>query len=198
MRNLILVLIIVLTGTVLADVGPNGGYYGSYGGGGSFVRYYFYDLADVSDSFGGNFLVIGGRGYGAINDWLRIGGCGGGSIAVLGEVDDENNETGIGFGGLTVEPYLMLTDWLVVSLPVLLGGGGYGFRHLVEEYPGNEYRFELYESGFWLIDPCIEIMFKPVPFLGVCLQGGYSLLLNDSEEFKSSAYAGLALYFGMP
>ncbi len=181
-----------------ADVGPDGGYSGSYAGGGPFVRYYFYDLADISPSFGGNFLVLGGRGFGAVNDWLRLGGCGGGSVTVLGETDEANNDSGVGFGGLTVEPYLALSDWLTVSMPVLLGGGGYNFRRLVESYPDHEYRYELYESGFWLVDPCIEVMLKPNPFIGIGLQGGYSLFLNDNDVFEGSAYVGLAVYIGMP
>ncbi|OGD79357.1 MAG: hypothetical protein A2Y64_04270 [Candidatus Coatesbacteria bacterium RBG_13_66_14] len=97
-----------------------------------------------------------------------------------------------------MEPYFALTDWLTVSLPILLGGGGYGFRHLVEEYPDHEYRYEIYESGFWLVDPCVEVMLKPNPFMGIGLQGGYSLLLKRDEVFESSAYVGLAVYFGMP
>jgi hypothetical protein len=198
MRRIALILLVLTIGPALADVAPNGGYYGSYAGGGFFVRYYFYDLADVSENFGGNFFVLGGRGYGAVNDWLRLGGCGGGSIAVLDEVNEAENESGVGFGGLTVEPYLLINDWLSVSLPVLLGAGGYEFRHLVEDYPGHEYRFELYESGFWLVDPCLEVMLKPNYFMGVGLQGGYSLLLQQGEVFESSAYVGFALYFGMP
>ena len=194
----IAVILPLVFGIASADVGPDGGYSGSYAGGGPFVRYYVYDLADVSSSFGGHFLVLGGRGYGAVNDWLRLGGCGGGSVSVLGEADEANNDSGLGFGGFTVEPYFALTDWLTVSLPILVGGGGYEFRHLVEEYPDHEYRYELYESAFWLVDPCIEVMLKPNPFMGVGLQGGYSLFLNNDEVFESSAYVGLAVYFGMP
>jgi len=194
----IAVFLTLVVGIAAADVGPDGIYSGSYAGGGPFVRYYFYDLADVSSSFGGRFLVLGGRGFGAVNGWLRVGGCGGGSVAVLGEVDEENNNSGFGFGGITVEPFLAPADWIVISVPILLGGGGYGFRHLVEEYPDHEYRYEMYESGFWLLDPCVEVLIKPNPFMGVGLQGGYSLFLNGDEVFDGSAFVGLGIYFGMP
>jgi hypothetical protein len=194
----IAVVLTLAVGVASANVGPDSGYFGSYAGGGPFVRYYISDLADVSSSFGGNFLVLGGRGFGSVNGWLRVGGCGGGSVSVLGETDEADNDSGFGFGGLVVEPYLTLTDWLIVSMPILLGGGGYEFRHLVESYPDHEYRYELYESAFWLVDPCIEVMLKPNPFIGVGLQGGYSLFLDDDDAFEGGAYVGLAVYVGMP
>jgi hypothetical protein len=203
----LLVVLLVVTGS--ADVAEaDAGYtdYGSYGGGGPNFRYMFFDNAAVSDSFSGNFLVLGGRGYAAITDWLRLGGGGFGSLTVVGDDDDngagdtdyDELTMGVGYGGFIVEPFLELASGLNVSLPILIGGGGYEFQYLAEELDDHEYRAEIYQGGFFALEPGLEITWKPIPYVGFALQGGYLLLLHDGEVFEGSGYAGVALYFGMP
>ncbi len=197
-------LIAVFVNAAHGDVGSMD--YGSYGGGGPSFRYMFFDNAEVSDSFSGNFLVLGGRGYAALNDWLRLGGGGYGSFAVTGAEDDGEDSDegvdeltmGVGYGGFIVEPYFTLADSLNISLPILIGGGGYEFQYLAEELGDHEYRAEIYQDGFFALEPAVEITWKPIPFIGFALQGGYLMLLHDGEVFEGSGFVGAALYFGMP
>ncbi len=191
------VLLLALILTVSAQTNERSDDSGGGGGGGPLIRYYFYDNSQVDSDFGGSFLVIGGRGYGAVNGWLRIGGGGASSLTVLGAPDDENVSMSISFGGLILEPYFDLTDQLTVSLPLLVGGGSYEFQHIVSREGDDFFTVELYEAGFFCLEPGIELTWTPLDWFGLGLQGGYIWAMDEKDHFNGSGYIGLMLFFGI-
>lgn len=176
---------------------------GHHCGGGPFLRYYFFDTSEVSDSLGGSFLVAGGCGWGLMgNDWLRMGGIGGFSVTDLGGPDDENIDQGFGFGGIIVGTYFELGESFALSIPITLGFGSYEFRNLEEELGSDRYTVELYEGSYFALEPGIELLIKLSKKFAISVQGGYQLPFGESLggdlEFTGGPYLGLGFYFANP
>jgi hypothetical protein len=196
MRYLTVLLCLLLAGCALANplpVEPAE----SLVGGGPMTRYYFYDLGQVSGSFSGNFVMIGGRGYTTVNDWLRFGGGGVSSMLAIGGPDDESIDQSMRIVGAILEPYFTISDELTVSLPVLLGGGGYEFERIIDEQGGGNYQVELYQSGFLCVDPSFDVAWKLSPGFHIGLSGGYTFFFHSEERLTSSGYLGLRVFFGI-
>jgi len=192
MRFLMFILTLPL---VLAAAGDDGS--GIGGGGGPFVRYYLHDNRDVDPDFGGGFLVVGGRGYGAVTEWLRVGGGGAASLTVLGGPEDGNVSQNLSYGGLILEPFLDLNDELSISLPILIGGGSYEFQRIIEEAGNDRYSVELYEAGFFCLETGVEITWTPLGWFGLGFHGGYVWIFCEEDRFTGSGFAGLMLFFGL-
>jgi hypothetical protein len=167
------------------------------GGGGPFIRYYLHDNSDVDPDFGGSFLVVGGRGYGAVTGWLRVGGGGAASLAVPGAPENGDVSQSFSFGGLILEPFFNLTDGASVSLPILVGGGSYEFQRVITREADGLYAVELYEAGFFCLEPGVEVTWTPLDWFGLGLQGGFIWIMDEKDRFTGSAFAGLMLFFGI-
>ncbi|MCD4734307.1 hypothetical protein K8R78_08750 [bacterium] len=160
-------------------------------------RYYFYDNADVDDSFSGNFAVQALYASFNLNHWLRVAGGFGVSHGAIGSDDNDDITQKFYFIGMALEPYVELSDSLTLSLPVLIGSGEYEFENLYQDNGGKDYRGEIYQSSFFCIDPHLDLMWKLNGITGLGIQAGYSFFIHKEDEFKGSPYVGIGLYFGI-
>ncbi|MCD4733698.1 hypothetical protein K8R78_05615 [bacterium] len=197
MRYLTILLSLLVIAAALASPLPTEPVGDSLVGGGPMTRYYFYDLGRVSDSFSGNFIMIGGRGYTTVNDWLRFGGGGVSSMLSIGGPDDESIDQSMRIVGAILEPYLTISDELTISLPILLGGGGYEFERILDEQGSGNHQVELYQSGFLCVDPFLDIAWKLSHDFHIGLSGGYTFFFHEEDKLTSSGYVGLRVFFGI-
>jgi len=206
MRYLTILLNLLLAGCILANPLPSGPLpidptptepAESLVGGGPMTRYYFYDIGQVSDSFSGNFVMIGGRGYTTVNEWLRFGGGGVSSMLSIDGPTDESIDQSMRIVGAIVEPYYAISDQLTISLPILLGLGSYEFERIVSEQGNGEDQVELYQSDFLCVDPSVDLVWKPSHDFHIGLSGGYTFFFHEAEKLTGSGYVGLRVFFGI-
>jgi len=162
-----------------------------------YLRYYSYDNGDVDDSFGGNFLAQAVFASLDLNTWLRLGGGFAVSDWAVGAEENADVSQFFYFSGITIEPYIPLSEQFIISMPILLGAGQYEFENLYQDNGNKDYQAEIYQSNFFCIDTHLELMWEFDPFTGLGIEAGYSFFIHKEKEFTGSPYVGLGIYFGI-
>ncbi|MCD4733608.1 hypothetical protein K8R78_05165 [bacterium] len=162
-----------------------------------YLRYYSYDNGDVDESFGGNFLAQAVFASLDLNSWLRLGGGFAASDWAIGAEENPDISQFFYFCGLTVEPYIPLSEQFILSMPILVGTGQYEFENLHQSNGSREYQAEIYQSSFFCIDTHLELMWEFDTFTGLGIEAGYSFFIHKEKEFTGSPYVGLGIYFGI-
>ncbi|MBD3372626.1 MAG: hypothetical protein GF403_07930 [Candidatus Coatesbacteria bacterium] len=194
MRRTLLILLGVLAAATLAQSCPG---VETTAGDGFFLRLSTFDPAELNPEFSGVLMGVGNRGFGTINDWLRIGG-GGVTYFLVGNDSDEV-DVSFTYGGFILEPYLRLNEHLALSFPVMTGGGGYSFELTLEDEGDNRYYVERYSGTYFLVEPVVELTYQPTACLGFNIHGGYSLSFGEEDYYPGAFFAGVGVYyFGLP
>lgn len=175
----------------------------SHGGYGALlINYSQFDDKDV--------VLVGARGGWIINHGIAIGLGGYGfanqikyyDMEIGGQTYDDYFLSG-GYGGLLIEPILLPSNPIHVSLPVLIGAGGAAYVNN-GWYDYNEDSWEYYtidSSPFFVIEPGIEVEFNVVKFMRIGLGAYYRYtsglnLVNTDEHIMDGFSGGLSLKFG--
>jgi len=162
-----------------------------------YLRYYSYDNGDVDESFGGNFLAQAVFASLDLNTWLRLGGGFAASDWAIGAEENADISQFFYFSGLTIEPYIPLSEQFILSMPILVGAGQYEFENLHQSNGSREYQAEIYQSSFFCVDTHLELMWEFDPFTGLGIEAGYTFFIHKEKEFTGSPYVGLGIYFGI-
>ncbi len=182
-----------------------------FGLGGSTLGLFFPDLAGVDaflidkglGGFGDAMLFTGGRGRGGALHGLSLGGIGWGGEAKR-VAEDRYAELAIGFGGLELGGVVGGDERSLLTLGVVLGGGGTSFA-LIEDtsaFGGNDDPFRpcgivpepaiLSRHGaFAAVEPFVSFQVQPLHYLGFELHLGYLVPLL-TFEWGDAELAGIS------
>ncbi len=175
------------------------------GGAGGFTPFVlFWNVKNVNESMStlGNFpqfkdqpmFLFGGQGYGYIMfiQNLRIGGIGAGgsqSSSIIGlDGFRRDADIDIGFGGVTVEYSIPITERLDIVPGIMLGGGGIGLKLRRDEYgikdwnnliteigsSGNVKNFRrTFDGSFFIYQPTLNFEYAVLRWIGLRLGVSY-------------------------
>lgn len=153
-------------------------------------------------------ILIGTRGAWIISHGFALGFSGSGFIndyswnpAIAG---GRNVNLSGGYGGLLMEPILLPKFPVHLSIPVLIGAGGIAYTSTFNPLPYENSDFELFvedATGYFVVEPGIELEFNVVRFFRLALGGYYrytsSINLYDTPEDVLNGWsAGISLKFG--
>lgn len=158
-----------------------------------------------------NAASLGGRGAWIIGHWFAIGIGGTGFISDINYNSAEDQYTNLtgGYGGLIVEPIIIPTFPVHISLPVLVGAGGIAYvtSHGISDY----YEPPTYvddATSFFIVEPGAELELNFLKHVrlafGISYRFTNEIILYDIEGDNplNSAYplngwtASVALKFG--
>ncbi len=181
---------------------------GFQGGGGGFILGYMQaNLDEINNQilsmgipkFDDGFFLYGGRGFGFVNDHIRIGGMGmGGRMITSGFVPGNGSNTpdlakevefSMGYGGVTLEYVYDAPYGIQVFTGGLIGWGGLSVRIAQYEsalnwngiwdnygvnYTGDSYDLSIMlDNCLFILNPWIGAFYNILPWMGVSGQVGY-------------------------
>lgn len=184
------------------------------GGAGGFTTHVlFWNVSDINGSFNGDnvpkmqdkpLMLFGGQGYGYIMflENLRIGGMGAGGGVTSSKVIQNTRydlETKVGFGGVTVEYVLPLSERFDIVAGGLVGWGGMNVKmrrdtwgiktwdSLVDSWAVNgtslvdNFSYNL-EGSFFIYQPAVNFEYAILRWLGVRLGVSYLGMTSPSWQ----------------
>lgn len=156
-------------------------------------------------------VFIGVKGGWLINHRLTIGVAGSGLVSSIRNAaydeylasdsiyTDGSSKFRTGYGGLLIEPVLFYRSPVHISLPILIGAGGvsYSVRH---DYDSNEDEWQFRPrkyfnntSGYFVLEPGIELELNVIPLLRVSLGASYRYTSDlDLEATPDDALHGFS------
>jgi len=185
-----------------------------YGGGGYTPIWIAADFSDVNtvlQNLGflqgidkNGFLVHGGAGEGYIGKNWFLGGMGAGRSASFSTVDPDSTQLTrrldfqIGLGGVTLRKRFALTEKIIGSLGLMVGGGGmeitvarYGgalnWNSLDTDIFGGKSNVVLIKRNYLLVQPSLTALIRLNSWLGLRLEAGYLY----GYSFRKGWYAQL-------
>ena len=108
----------------------------------------------VTSINGENAVMVGGRGGWIINHTFVLGGGGYGLVTeVKAKTPDAPRQfMEMGYGGLEIEYITASNDLLHLSLGLLVGGGGVGYKY----GDNNDYMGSHDKKSFFILEPCVN------------------------------------------
>lgn len=111
-------------------------------------------ILKVTNINGENAVMVGGRGGWIINHTFVLGGAGYGLVtdvkAKVGESIHQYIE--MGYGGLDIEYIASSNDLLHLSMELLVGGGGIGYKHEDNEDFDSSHK----KNSFFVLEPSVN------------------------------------------
>jgi len=107
----------------------------------------------VTNINGENAVMVGGRGGWIINHSFVLGGAGYGLVTdVKARVGESIHQyTEMGYGGLEIEYIASSNDLLHLSMGLLVGGGGIGYKHEDNENFDSSHK----KNSFFVLEPSV-------------------------------------------
>jgi hypothetical protein len=142
----------------------------------------------------GHGFALGMGGYGFLNDYsFNPNIAGGRNVNLAG-----------GYGGLLIEPIVLPRFPVHLSVPILIGAGGIAYTSTWNPYPYDYEDFDLFvedATGFFVVEPGVEIEFNVVRFFRLAVGGYYRFtsriqLYDTPEDVMNGWSVGLTLKFG--
>ncbi len=139
-------------------------------------------------------FALGFAGYGFINDYsFNPSLAGGRNVNLAG-----------GYGGLLMEPIIFAKFPVHLSIPILVGAGGIAYTSTFNPYPYDYEDFDLFvedATGYFLIEPGIELEINVVRFFRLAIGGYYRFtsniqLYDTPQDVLNGWSAGVTLKFG--
>lgn len=128
---------------------------------------------------GENVIMLGGRAGWLIDHHVTIGLAGKGFVSSIFIEDiPETDENGLylsgGYGGFFVEPIIAPSYPIHISIPILIGGGGFVLNDHTWHYYNNYDYYEPYDwDSFFVFEPGVEIELNVVKFFRVAVGASY-------------------------
>ena len=128
----------------------------------------------------GEGLFVGGKGAFIFNRSFSFGGFGG---TVIGNIEREDYNLGMGFGGIYGENIFFVSSPVHVSIATYIGLGGFGGKKNDED--------KIYNFGVTL-EPELNIEINLTYFLILAVGGSYQFVFTQFEKIlKSDDFNGL-------
>jgi hypothetical protein len=192
MKKLVLLLVIVFTFSALAQEATLiNGEIESGGFGGPVIK--------VTNINGENTVLVGGRGGWIVNHSFVLGGGGYGLVTdVKAKVTDSIHQyIEMGYGGLELEYITSSNDLLHLSIGLLVGGGGIGYKY--EDNNGLSTSHN--KNSFFVLEPCIDANLNVTHFFRIAAGVSYRYVSGLKSAVSTNAdlsgpSANLTLKFG--
>lgn len=132
-------------------------------------------------------LLVGIRGGWIIDHVLTIGIAGYGLVTEVnnaaydeylieqGRIEDGTSRFQTGYGGLLIEPIIAYSSPIHVSLPIIIGAGGYGYtrQHVFHEWDNESHSYIEDAHAFFVLESGIDLEFNIIPILRLGLGVSY-------------------------
>lgn len=204
MKKLIALLFVLCAATPAFAEESNlaGGEMTAHGGYGAFG-------SRMSTIHGERAFFLGGRGGWIINHRLVLGGAGYGLVNEIGRVtapDGTERHLGMGYGGPMLGLILASDRLIHLTLDVVVGAGGAAWERFDDD--GDDWEDQLddddeddYGSAFFVVEPSINLELNVAPFLRVSAGVGYRYVKGldmpcvKEDDLRGRTF-GVALKFG--
>jgi hypothetical protein len=192
MKKLVVLLIVLFTFSAFAQESTliNGDIESS-GFGGPVIK--------VTNLNGENAVMVGGRGGWIINHSFVLGGAGYGLVSdIKAKITDPVRQyIEMGYGGLDIEYIASSNDLLHLSIGLLVGGGGVGYK-----MDNNDLLVETYKkNSFFVLEPSVYANLNVTHFFRIAAGVSYRSVSGLSSVVSTNAdlsgpSANLVLKFG--
>jgi len=192
MKKLVVLLIVLFTFSAFAQESTLiSGDIESSGFGGPVIK--------VTNLNGENAVMVGGRGGWIINHSFVLGGAGYGLVSdIKAKITDPVRQyIEMGYGGLDIEYIASSNDLLHLSIGLLVGGGGIGYK-----MDNNDLLMETYKkNSFFVLEPSVYANLNVTHFFRVAAGVSYRSVSGLSSVVSTNAdlsgpSANLVLKFG--
>jgi hypothetical protein len=192
MKKLVLLLVIVFTFSALAQEATLiNGEIESGGFGGPVIK--------VTNINGENTVLVGGRGGWIVNHSFVLGGGGYGLVTdVKAKITDSIHQyIELGYGGLELEYVTSSNDLLHLSMGLLVGGGGIGYKY--EDNNGLSSSHN--KNSFFVLEPSVNANLNVTHFFRIAAGVSYRYVSGLKSAVSTNAdlsgpSANLTLKFG--
>jgi len=178
-----------------------------YGGGGWIPVWFvddneFADLNHILDNYGfqgldeSGILLHGGGGKGNVGKGWFLGGMGAGYTTIDGDDVTRRMLFSTGYGGVTLDKRLAITNKMVTSFGFMLGWGGhnlqisqtdgsYDWSSLNEDMDSSANNAIELDKNYILFQPKVMLMYRILDWLGIRAEGGYMLSHSFSNGWNA-------------
>jgi hypothetical protein len=178
MKKLVFLLVVVLTVSSFAQESTLiSGDIESGGFGGPVVK--------VTTINGENAVMVGGRGGWIINHTFVLGGGGYGLVTdVKAKVTDPNHQyIEMGYGGVDIEYIASSNDLLHLSIGLLVGGGGIGYKHENMDVFDNSQN----KNSFFVLEPSVYANLNVTHFFRIAAGASYRSVSGLKSDLCTNA-----------
>jgi hypothetical protein len=142
-------------------------------------------MLKVTSLNGENALMIGGRGGWIINHAFVLGGGGYGLVTrVKAKVTDSTHQyMDMGYGGMDIEYIASSDDLLHLSMGLLVGGGGVGYRNESDNSFNNHRNMD----SFFVLEPSVHANLNVTPFFRIAAGVSYRYVTGLTSSISTSA-----------
>ena len=139
----------------------------------------------VTNINGENAVIAGGRGGWIINHSFVLGGGGYGLVTdVNAKVKDLNHQyVEMGYGGLEIEYIASSDDIIHLSIGLLVGGGGIGYKHEDNEVFNTSHN----TKSFFVIEPSADANLNVTRFFRIAAGASFRYVSGLKSVISTSA-----------
>jgi hypothetical protein len=134
---------------------------------------------------GENALMVGGRGGWLINHSFVIGGAGYGLVTDVNAkvVDSVHQYLDMGYGGLDLEYIASSNELLHLSIGLLIGGGGVGYRNENSDSFNTHHQMK----GFFVLEPSAHVNLNVTHFFRIAAGVSYRYVNGLNSTLSTNA-----------
>lgn len=132
-------------------------------------------------------MLVGLRGGWIIDHRLTIGLAGYGLVTEVnnaaydeylveqGRPGERKSRFQTGYGGLLIEPVIAYSSPIHISLPIIIGAGGYGYTTSYDIQDLEDIPYPYFEDAhsYFVLEPGIDLEFNVIPLLRLGLGASY-------------------------